>query len=153
MEAGFKQRGRGVGHDPGNRFERLNVTLDPAELSGWDELPGRKTVFYKDASKTVPTRNSSPDIGYDVSLNPYRGCETGCVYCYARQTHEHLGFSLGLDFESKIMVKADAPPPQTRRPKLEVAARRDGRGDGRVWAGGKEARADEAEKPRYSGPR
>ncbi len=108
-ETEFGQRGRGVGHDPRNRFERLEVVLEPAELSEWDEQPGRKTVFYKDASKTVLARNSSPDIGYDVSLNPYRGCEHGCTYCYARQTHEYLGFSLGLDFESKIMVKDDAP--------------------------------------------
>jgi DNA repair photolyase len=69
-------------------------------------------------------RNDSPDIGYDVSLNPYRGCEHGCVYCYARPTHEYLGFSLGLDFESKIMVKEDrarAAVPRTRVAALETA--------------------------------
>lgn len=106
-ETGFEQRGRGASHDPQNRFESLNVVLEPTEPG--DEQPGRKTIFYRDTSKTVLARNSSPDIGYDVSLNPYRGCEHGCIYCYARQTHEYLGFSLGLDFESKIMVKPDAP--------------------------------------------
>lgn len=105
-ETGSGQRGRGVGHDPKNRFERLEVVLEPPVD---DDQPGRKTVFYRDTSKTVLARNRSPDIGYDVSLNPYRGCEHGCTYCYARQTHEYLGFSLGLDFESKIIVKDDAP--------------------------------------------
>ena len=100
-------KGRGIGHNPKNRFETLELTFDP----DWDaaETPGRRTTFYRDRSSTVLARNTSPDIGYDVSLNPYRGCEHGCVYCYARPTHEYLGFSLGLDFESKIMVKEDAP--------------------------------------------
>lgn len=104
-----KLHGRGASVDPHNRFETLGITLDPAEWDADDERPGQRTVFYRDASKTVLARNSSPDIGYDVSLNPYRGCEHGCIYCYARQTHEYLGFSLGLDFESRIMVKEDAP--------------------------------------------
>lgn len=90
-----------------NRFGRLELTLDPTEWDAEDEVPGRHTTFYWDSSKTVLARNTSPDIGYDVSLNPYRGCEHGC-YCYARPTHEYLGFSLGLDSESKIM-KEDAP--------------------------------------------
>ena len=68
-----------------------------------------KTIFYKDTSKSFITYNDSPDIGYDASVNPYRGCEHGCAYCYARPTHEYLGFSAGLDFETKIMVKVDAP--------------------------------------------
>ena len=59
--------------------------------------------------KTIITRNDSPDVGFETSINPYRGCEHGCIYCYARPTHEYLGFSAGLDFESKIMVKTDAP--------------------------------------------
>ena len=104
-----KAKGRGVGHNPKNRFERLELSLDLDEWDAEDEPPGRHTTFYKDTTRTVLTRNDSPDIGYDVSLNPYRGCEHGCVYCYARPTHEYLGFSLGLDFESKIMVKSDAP--------------------------------------------
>ena len=68
-----------------------------------------RTQFFKDHSKTVIARNDSPDVGFSASLNPYRGCEHGCIYCYARPTHEYLGFSAGLDFESKIMVKEDAP--------------------------------------------
>ena len=69
----------------------------------------RARSFSKDHSKTVIARNDSPDVGFTASLNPYRGCEHGCIYCYARPTHEYLGFSAGLDFESKIMVKEDAP--------------------------------------------
>ena len=68
-----------------------------------------RTQFFKDHSQTVIARNDSPDVGFQASLNPYRGCEHGCIYCYARPTHEFLGFSAGLDFESKIMVKEDAP--------------------------------------------
>lgn len=109
MELLPKAKGRGVGHNPKNRFETLELTFDPDAWDAEDEPPGRHTTFYRDASSTVLARNTSPDIGYDVSLNPYRGCEHGCVYCYARPTHEYLGFSLGLDFESKIMVKEDAP--------------------------------------------
>lgn len=70
---------------------------------------GPRTQFLRDASKSVLTRNQSPDVGFNVGLNPYRGCEHGCVYCYARPTHEFLGMSAGLDFESKILVKEDAP--------------------------------------------
>ena len=105
-ETGSRQRGWGVGHDPKNRFGRLEVVLEP---TADDDQPGRKMVFYRDTSKTVLARNRSPGTGYDVSLNPYRGCEHGCAYWYARQTHEYLGFSLGFDFGSKIMVKDDAP--------------------------------------------
>lgn len=115
-ESWQKLKGRGAAHNPKGRFETLELTPDPVE----GDTPGRPTTFYHDLSKTVLTRNTSPDIGYDVSLNPYRGCEHGCVYCYARPTHEYLGFSLGLDFESKIMVKTDAP----ERLRRELAARR-----------------------------
>ncbi len=67
------------------------------------------TQYFRDGTKSVITRNNSPDVGFETSLNPYRGCEHGCIYCYARPTHEYLGFSAGLDFESKIMVKTNAP--------------------------------------------
>jgi DNA repair photolyase len=66
-------------------------------------------VFLRDGTRTIIARNDSPDVGFGASINPYRGCEHGCVYCYARPTHEYLGFSAGLDFETKIMVKEDAP--------------------------------------------
>ncbi|MFW5905203.1 MAG: PA0069 family radical SAM protein, partial [bacterium] len=100
-------RGRGAGGDLPNRFQRLHVELDPEEAR---EAPHRReTVYLKDRSRSVLTRNRSPDVGFDWSLNPYRGCAHGCVYCYARPTHEYLGFSAGLDFESRIVVKPDAP--------------------------------------------
>jgi DNA repair photolyase len=67
------------------------------------------TVYMRDASRTVIAHNDSPDIGFSSSINPYRGCEHGCIYCYARPTHEYLGFSAGLDFETRILVKLDAP--------------------------------------------
>jgi DNA repair photolyase len=73
------------------------------------ERPRRATHYFRDGSKTIISRNSSPDVGFETSVNPYRGCEHGCIYCYARPTHEYLGFSAGLDFESKIMVKTKAP--------------------------------------------
>ncbi len=104
--------GRGISENPKNRFERLEVTPDLDELD-YDILRGErerpKTFYYKDSSKTFITYNDSPDIGYNASVNPYRGCSHGCVYCYSRQTHEYLGFSAGLDFETQIMVKSDAP--------------------------------------------
>ena len=67
------------------------------------------TEYLPDTSRTIIAQNDSPDVGFEVSFNPYRGCEHGCIYCYARPTHEYLGFSAGLDFETKIMVKYDAP--------------------------------------------
>jgi len=74
-----------------------------------DGVPRRPTQYFRDGTKSIITRNTSPDVGFETSLNPYRGCEHGCIYCYARPTHEYLGFSAGLDFESKIMVKTNAP--------------------------------------------
>ena len=87
--------------------EPLVVLPDPEARDAED--PGPRTVFLRDRSRSVIARNQSPDVGFDASINVYRGCEHGCVYCYARPTHEYLGFSSGLDFESKIMVKEDAP--------------------------------------------
>ena len=79
---------------------------------GWqslDELPPFKTTVAVDTARKVITRNDSPDIGFDRSINPYRGCEHGCVYCFARPTHAYLGLSPGLDFETKLFAKPDAP--------------------------------------------
>src|ERR1051325_5131019 len=102
-------RGRGTEHNPTNRFERLAVLRDEdMELPECEQIQPR-THFLRDSSKSVIAYNSSPDVGFATSLNPYRGCEHGCIYCYARPTHEYLGFSAGLDFESKIMVKTNAP--------------------------------------------
>ncbi len=102
-------RGRGASGNPANRFEALHVDLDPVEPSEEEKRPKLPTHFYRDLTKTIISRNNSPDVGFETSINPYRGCEHGCVYCFARPTHEYLGFSAGLDFESKIMVKEDAP--------------------------------------------
>jgi DNA repair photolyase len=100
--------GRGTGLNPSGRFERLAV--EPERDEGEDDCHRTvATEFFRDASRTVITRNESPDIPYTFSLNPYRGCEHGCVYCYARPYHEYLGFSAGLDFETKILIKEDAP--------------------------------------------
>ena len=98
-------KGRGVPYDPPNRFETVSVEMEPGHQG--EERP--RTEFIADASRSVVARNRSPDLGFDASLNPYRGCEHGCVYCYARPTHEYLGFSSGLDFERKILVKRRAP--------------------------------------------
>lgn len=96
-------RGRGAGFNPPNRFERLRFASEeePAERVG--------TELLRDNSKSVLSESRSPDVPFTYSLNPYRGCEHGCAYCYARPTHEYLGFSAGLDFETKILVKENAP--------------------------------------------
>src|SRR4029077_5808321 len=105
-------RGRGASWSPSNRFEKLHVDFTDVDVVAVDgdegERPPRATQYFRDDSKTIITRNNSPDVGFETSLNPYRGCEHGCIYCYARPTHEYLGFSAGLDFESKIMVKTSA---------------------------------------------
>jgi DNA repair photolyase len=106
-------RGRGASWRPANRFEKQHVDVNDFDVVDVDadesERPRRETQFFRDGTKTIITRNNSPDVGFETSLNPYRGCEHGCIYCYARPTHEYLGFSAGLDFESKIMVKTNAP--------------------------------------------
>ena len=99
-------RGRGVGWNPPNRFERLSVDLE--QLEGEEPLRP-ETVLLRDRTRSIIAFNDSPDVGFDAGINPYRGCSHGCAYCYARPTHEYLGFSAGLDFETKIMVKEEAP--------------------------------------------
>jgi DNA repair photolyase len=99
-------RGRGSAENPANRFEKIAYVPDDEEMS-----PGisPKTEYYKDSSRSMIAYNDSPGVGFDASINPYRGCEHGCIYCYARPAHEYFGLSLGLDFETKIFVKEDAP--------------------------------------------
>jgi DNA repair photolyase len=100
-------RGRGASSNPKNRFEKLEyVSEEPEEP---EEPRDRGTVFLRDPTRTIIARNDSPDVGFETSINPYRGCEHGCSYCFARPTHEYLGFSAGLDFETRILVKEDAP--------------------------------------------
>jgi DNA repair photolyase len=104
-----RRRGRGAHSNASGRYEPLaRIAFD----DGWqslDDLPAFKTTVTVDATRRVITRNDSPDISFDRSINPYRGCEHGCVYCFARPTHAYLGLSPGLDFESKLFMKPNAP--------------------------------------------
>src|ERR687887_59923 len=103
-----RRRGRGAQSNASGRYEvEARVAFD----DGWqslDELPPFKTTVAIDTSRKVITRNDSPDIGFDRSINPYRGCEHGCIYCYARPSHAYLGLSPGLDFETRIFYKPNA---------------------------------------------
>src|ERR1700733_14804882 len=101
-------KGRGASSDPEQRFQALQIKPEANEADEFEEKPLLRTEFIRDFSKSVVTENDSPDIPFRFSVNPYRGCEHGCAYCYARPTHEYLGFSAGLEFESKIMVKPRA---------------------------------------------
>ncbi len=106
---GDRRRGRGAQSNASGRYEpQARVTFD----DGWqtfEELPPFKTTVTIDSTRKIITRNDSPDIGFDRSINPYRGCEHGCIYCFARPTHAYLGLSPGLDFESKLFAKPEAP--------------------------------------------
>ncbi|MDX1585828.1 MAG: PA0069 family radical SAM protein [Balneolaceae bacterium] len=99
-------RGRGSSDNPANRFSGEYVDYDLDEETG--QKPSPDTELFKDHTRTILSKNQSPDIPFTYGLNPYRGCEHGCIYCYARPTHEFLDFSAGKDFESKIVVKYDA---------------------------------------------
>ncbi|HXL69530.1 MAG TPA: radical SAM protein, partial [Xanthobacteraceae bacterium] len=106
--SGERRRGRGAVTNTGGRYEpTAKVPFD----DGWrslDELPPFKTETTIEKPRKILARNDSPDIGFDRSINPYRGCEHGCIYCFARPTHAYQGLSPGLDFESKLFVKPDA---------------------------------------------
>src|SRR6266487_2161670 len=108
--------GRGAAENPPNRFEPIRYEANPEDslppYQGWEGEeagPAPATQFLRDTSRSIIAYNDSPDVGFEASINPYRGCEHGCIYCYARPTHEYLGFSSGLDFETKIVVKENAP--------------------------------------------
>ena len=102
------ERGRGARVNPGARFDQqAKAYVD----DGWETLaePQKlRTEIFTETPKTIIARNQSPDISFDRSINPYRGCEHGCVYCYARPTHAYMGLSPGLDFESKLFIKPNA---------------------------------------------
>ena len=102
--------GRGTARNPTNRFQHTHTQRDPDDADQWnpDEQSAPTTTFTDDRTRSVITYNDSPDIPFNASLNPYRGCEHGCSYCYARPYHEYLGLSAGIDFESRILVKRDA---------------------------------------------
>jgi DNA repair photolyase len=107
MQKTFK--GRGTSLNPTNRFESLAVEEgDYVQHDPEDSGPSNRTKFYIDPSKSILSSNDSPDVGFTYSINPYRGCEHGCIYCFARPTHEYLGLSAGIDFETKILVKTKA---------------------------------------------
>jgi len=96
-------KGRGASSNKSSRFDTLN--------SEWDEecqRPAPKTVFYRESAKSIVTKNQSPDVPFDFSINPYRGCEHGCIYCFARPNHAYVDLSPGLDFETKIFIKENA---------------------------------------------
>src|SRR5438105_9546885 len=106
---GERRHGRGAQSNASGRFETFaRVAFD----DGWqsiEELPPFTTSVTEEKPRTIITRNESPDIGFDRSINPYRGCEHGCVYCFARPTHSYMGLSAGLDFETKLFAKPEAP--------------------------------------------
>lgn len=115
MPLHLSHRGRGTTESPPNRFERLSIENDDG---AWEEIAGTdpdfeprrvRTAFLRDDSRSIITANNSPDIGFTHSLNPYRGCEHGCPYCYARPYHEYLGYNAGIDFETRLLVKERAP--------------------------------------------
>ena len=103
-----RRRGRAAAANPATRFDPVVIEFDPAELDA-DELRSIPTQFFEDASRSILARNNSPDVPFNYSVNAYRGCEHGCIYCYARPSHEYLGWSAGLDFETRILIKRDAP--------------------------------------------
>lgn len=99
-----RRRGRGARQNVPNQFERLHLDVDPGALDD-DERRSVETVYLRDPSSSILSENESPDIPFTFSLNPYKGCEHGCPYCYARPSHEYWGLSAGLDFETRIFVK------------------------------------------------
>src|SRR5271166_6889733 len=104
-----RRRGRGAQSNASGRYEPLTRIAFDDGWQNFEELPPFKTTVTIDSSRKIITRNDSPDISFDRSINPYRGCEHGCIYCFARPTHAYLGLSPGIDFETKLFAKPDAP--------------------------------------------
>jgi DNA repair photolyase len=103
-----RRRGRGAALNPSGRFEAYSREGFDDGWQNFEELPPFKTEVQEEKPRTIITRNDSPDISFDRSINPYRGCEHGCIYCFARPSHAYMGLSAGLDFESKLFAKPDA---------------------------------------------
>jgi DNA repair photolyase len=103
-----RRRGRAAGINPSGRYEALSRHVFDDGWASLEELEPFKTEVQVERPRTIITRNESPDISFDRSINPYRGCEHGCVYCFARPTHSYMGLSAGLDFEAKLFAKPDA---------------------------------------------
>ena len=106
--ADIRMRGRGAGLNPSGRFEAYSREVFDDGWESFEDLPPFKTEVQEEKPRTIITRNESPDISFDRSINPYRGCEHGCVYCFARPSHAYMGLSPGLDFETKLFAKSDA---------------------------------------------
>ena len=103
-----RMRGRSAGINPSGRFEPVRREIFDDGWESLEDLPALKTEVQVESPKTIITRNTSPDISFDRSINPYRGCEHGCVYCFARPTHAYMGLSPGLDFETRLFAKPGA---------------------------------------------
>lgn len=109
LRVGFdRRRGRAAGINPSGRYEPVTRHVFDDGWNTLEDLPPFKTQVQVEKPRTIITRNRSPDISFDRSINPYRGCEHGCVYCFARPTHAYMGLSAGLDFEAKLFAKPDA---------------------------------------------
>ncbi|MCM2402978.1 PA0069 family radical SAM protein [Rhizobium sp. S153] len=104
-----RRRGRGAGMNPSGRFEHQERVAFDDGWSTLEDMPPFRTEVQIEKPRTAITRNESPDIPFDRSINPYRGCEHGCIYCFARPTHSYMGLSAGLDFEARLFAKPDAP--------------------------------------------
>ncbi len=104
-----RARGRGAGYNPANRFERLCAVAEDDGWGGAEPVRLLRTEISLERPRSVITRNRSPDLGFDRSINPFRGCEHGCIYCFARPSHAYLGLSPGLDFETKLVARPNAP--------------------------------------------
>ena len=109
QDPGVRRPARGTLVNPPNRFERLAIEPEPEEDEAAAGRPPVATEYFRDDTRSLITRNDSPDLPFTFSVNAYRGCEHGCIYCYARPYHEYLGLSAGLDFETRIFVKERAP--------------------------------------------
>ena len=103
-----RARGRASAFNPSGRYEALSRTVFDDGWNSFEDLPPFKTEVQTEHARKIITRNDSPDISFDRSINPYRGCEHGCVYCFARPTHAYMGLSAGIDFEAKLFAKPDA---------------------------------------------